>query len=73
VETSVAALRTDAAKELARTINAADPHDWWSAFAASYHELRASAQGRSREKMPPKMPAKLPGSRLETGQLQTGR
>lgn len=47
--TSVEALRTEAAKQLAQTINASDPHTWWSAFAASYHELRASAQGRARE------------------------
>jgi len=45
-ETSVAALRTDSAKQLARAIAAADPHDWWSAFAASYRELRASTRGR---------------------------
>jgi 5'-deoxynucleotidase YfbR-like HD superfamily hydrolase/DNA-binding transcriptional regulator YhcF (GntR family) len=66
-ETSVAALRTDSAKELARTINAADPHGWWSAFAASYHELRASAQGRARPTAPP------PGHLVETGRLHTGR
>ena len=46
-ETSIAALRTDAAKQLAQAIIATDPQ-WWSAFAASYRELRASAQGRSR-------------------------
>ncbi len=46
-ETSIGALRTDAAKQLAQAINATDPQ-WWSAFAASYRELRASAQGRSR-------------------------
>ena len=45
-ETSIAALRTDAAKQLAQAITATDPQ-WWSAFAASYRELRASAQGRS--------------------------
>jgi 5'-deoxynucleotidase YfbR-like HD superfamily hydrolase/DNA-binding transcriptional regulator YhcF (GntR family) len=47
-DTSTAALRTDAGRELARAVGAADPHGWWSAFAASYHELRASAQERSR-------------------------
>jgi len=47
-ETSVDALRTDAARELAQAILSANPHGWWSAFAASYHELRASAQGRAR-------------------------
>jgi putative hydrolase of HD superfamily len=46
-ETSIAALRTDAAKQLAHAITATDPQ-WWSAFAASYRELRATAQGRTR-------------------------
>ena len=48
-ETSVAALRTDSARQLARAIISADPHGWWSAFAASYHELRAGAKGRFRQ------------------------
>lgn len=47
-ETSVTALRTDAGRQLARAIMAADPHSWWSNFAASYHELRAQAKGRAR-------------------------
>jgi len=46
-ETSIGALRTEAAKQLAQAITATDPH-WWSAFAVSYRELRASAQGRTR-------------------------
>lgn len=46
-ETSLAALRTAAGRRLAEAIGSADPH-WWSAFAASYHELRASAQDRAR-------------------------
>jgi 5'-deoxynucleotidase YfbR-like HD superfamily hydrolase len=46
-ETSIAALRTESAKQLAQAIIASDPQ-WWSAFAASYRELRASALGRSR-------------------------
>jgi putative hydrolases of HD superfamily len=46
-ETSIAALRTEGAKQLAQAITAADPQ-WWSAFAASYRELRASAQSRAR-------------------------
>jgi putative hydrolase of HD superfamily len=46
-ETSIAALRTDAARQLAQAITATDPQ-WWSAFAASYRELRASAIGRTR-------------------------
>jgi 5'-deoxynucleotidase YfbR-like HD superfamily hydrolase len=53
-ETSTAALRTDSARQLAQAINAADPHSWWSAFAASYRELRATAQGRARKLDPPK-------------------
>lgn len=48
VRTSVEALRTDSARQLAQAINAADPAEWWAAFAASYHELRASARGRAR-------------------------
>jgi 5'-deoxynucleotidase YfbR-like HD superfamily hydrolase/DNA-binding transcriptional regulator YhcF (GntR family) len=53
-ETSAAALRTDSARQLAQAIGSADPQGWWSAFAASYRELRASAQGRSRRREPPK-------------------
>jgi putative hydrolases of HD superfamily len=52
-ETSLTALRTDAGRQLAQAIGSADPRSWWSAFAASYHELRASARGRSREEEPP--------------------
>jgi 5'-deoxynucleotidase YfbR-like HD superfamily hydrolase len=52
-ETSIDALRTDSAKQLAQAINSADPHGWWSAFAASYRELRASAQERARRLEPP--------------------
>ena len=48
VKTSIEALRTDSAKQLAQAINAADPQEWWASFAASYHELRASSRGRSR-------------------------
>jgi 5'-deoxynucleotidase YfbR-like HD superfamily hydrolase len=46
-ETSIAALRTDAGRQLAQAISSADPDGWWQAFAASYHELRASAQERA--------------------------
>ena len=53
-ETSTAALRTDSARQLAQAINSADPRGWWSAFAASYRELRASAQGRARNHEPSK-------------------
>ena len=49
-ETSVTALRTDAGRQLARAIMAADPHGWWSNFAASYHELRKEAKGRARKR-----------------------
>jgi 5'-deoxynucleotidase YfbR-like HD superfamily hydrolase len=45
--TSVDALRTGAGRQLAAAILAADPH-WWAAFAASYHELRASSRRRAR-------------------------
>jgi putative hydrolases of HD superfamily len=51
-ETSLAALRTDAGRQLARAIGAADPHGWWAAFAASYHELRASTRAHAPEADP---------------------
>ena len=44
-DTSLAALRTDAGRELARAIGSTSPQ-WWSAFAKSYHELRASTRAR---------------------------
>lgn len=44
-ETSIAALRTESAKQLAQAIINGDPNGWWSAFAASYHELRAATRG----------------------------
>ncbi|WP_289008514.1 HD domain-containing protein [uncultured Thermomonospora sp.] len=44
-ETSIAALRTESAKKLAQAIISGDPNAWWSPFAASYHELRASTRG----------------------------
>ena len=47
VKTSLEALRTESAKQLAQAILTADPAAWWAAFAASYHELRASSKGRS--------------------------
>ncbi len=53
-ETSAAALRTDSGRQLAQAIASADPRGWWAAFAASYRELRASAQGRSRKREPPR-------------------
>ncbi len=49
-ETSAAALRTGSGRQLAQAIGTADPHGWWSAFAASYRELRASTRGRARRR-----------------------
>ncbi len=43
-KTSVDALRTDAGRELAAAILAADPLAWIAPFQASYHELRASTR-----------------------------
>jgi len=43
-ETSLAALRTDAGRQLAQAIGSADPNGWWAPFAASYAELRASTR-----------------------------
>ena len=51
-ETSTGALRTDVGQQLAQAISATGPGSWWQAFAASYHELRASARGRSRQTGP---------------------
>ena len=47
-ESSLAALRTDSGRQLAQAISSTDPHRWWSAFAASYSELRASTLERAR-------------------------
>ncbi len=47
-ETSTAALRTGSARQLAQAIGTANPHSWWSAFTASYRELRASPPGQTR-------------------------
>jgi putative hydrolase of HD superfamily len=47
-DTSIAALRTDVGKQLAQAVANADPHHWWSAFAASYAELRATTRARAR-------------------------
>jgi 5'-deoxynucleotidase YfbR-like HD superfamily hydrolase len=46
-ESSLAALRTDSRRRLAQAIGSTHPHGWWSAFAASYHELRASTLERA--------------------------
>src|SRR3954452_4691531 len=42
---STAALRTDAAKQLADAILATTPTAWWSAFGRSYTELRKQTRG----------------------------
>ncbi len=47
-ETSLTALRTDSGRELARALGSASPQ-WWAAFAASYHELRAGSRGRAQD------------------------
>lgn len=45
-DTSIQALRTESAKQLAQAITASDPRGWWMSFASSYHELRASTRAR---------------------------
>jgi 5'-deoxynucleotidase YfbR-like HD superfamily hydrolase len=45
-DTSIQALRTESAKQLAQAIVTSDPRSWWTAYAASYHELRASTRAR---------------------------
>lgn len=45
-DTSIEALRTESAKQLAQAITSGDPRVWWHAFAASYHELRASTRAQ---------------------------
>jgi len=45
-DTSIQALRTESAKQLAQAITTSDPRGWWMSFAASYHELRASTRAR---------------------------
>jgi putative hydrolases of HD superfamily len=44
-ETSLAALRTEAGRQLAQAIGAAGPLDWIVPFQASYHELRKEKRG----------------------------
>jgi putative hydrolases of HD superfamily len=46
-DTSIAALRTDAGRQLAQAIGATSPQ-WWAAFAASYAELRATTRAHQR-------------------------
>ncbi|HEV2780794.1 MAG TPA: HD domain-containing protein [Actinophytocola sp.] len=38
-DTSIHALRTESAKQLAQAITTSNPRGWWMAFASSYHEL----------------------------------
>ncbi|MGL5810874.1 MAG: HD domain-containing protein, partial [Nocardioides sp.] len=41
-DTSIQALRTESAKQLAQAILTSDARAWWLNFSASYHELRAT-------------------------------
>lgn len=43
-ETSLAALRTNTGKLLAKAIGATHPHGWFAPFQACYHELRATTR-----------------------------
>lgn len=61
-ETSLVALRTDAGRQLARAIGSADPHGWWSAFAASYAELGTSSRARSQVGQKPGSSARTPNN-----------
>lgn len=45
-DTSIQALRTESAKQLAQAIITSDSRSWWMDFAASYHELRATTRAR---------------------------
>lgn len=45
-DTSIQALRTESAKQLAQAITTSDARGWWMSFASSYHELRASTRAR---------------------------
>ena len=45
-DTSIQALRTASAKQLAQAITSSDSRAWWMSFASSYHELRASTRAR---------------------------
>lgn len=49
-DSSIQALRTDSAKQLAQAVTTSDPHAWWMAFAASYHELRATTRAQQGQK-----------------------
>lgn len=45
-DTSVQALRTESAKQLAQAITSSDARGWWMNFASSYQELRATTRAR---------------------------
>jgi hypothetical protein len=45
-DTSIQALRTESAKQLAQAITTTDARGWWMSFALSYHELRASTRAQ---------------------------
>ncbi|WP_232237643.1 hypothetical protein [Actinoalloteichus fjordicus] len=45
-DTSIQALRTESAKQLAQAITASDARGWWMNFASSYQELRATTRAR---------------------------
>jgi putative hydrolases of HD superfamily len=45
-ESSIQALRTESAKQLAQAITSIDSQSWWMNFAASYHELRATSRAQ---------------------------
>jgi 5'-deoxynucleotidase YfbR-like HD superfamily hydrolase len=51
-ESSIAALRTNAAKELAAAILTTTSRSWWSAFGKSYSELRKTTRGARRARVP---------------------
>jgi 5'-deoxynucleotidase YfbR-like HD superfamily hydrolase/DNA-binding transcriptional regulator YhcF (GntR family) len=48
-ETSLAAQRTAAGKQLAQAIGSTDPHGWFAPFQASYAELRATTRAARRQ------------------------
>ena len=45
-DTSIASLKTEAGKALARAGAQSDPEQWWKAFAQSYSELRRASRGK---------------------------
>ena len=49
-ESSLVSLRTEPGQQLAQAIGSGDPR-WWSTFAATYTQLRAST--RAQKELPP--------------------